>query len=256
MDSTPKSPEAATSGYKTYLQGLTRQQVFTPLSGKAEYLPEWQSNPVRLEDVPEGKNVGLLLEHAGLTDVDLDCAEVQYTVPVFLDTDTLAVGRGGKIRRYLYEGAADRIYTDLDHTTKLLEVRHKAKQFMCPPSIHPDTGEPIEWVKDMPPISLPDEEAIYKAATSALIARHLPAGGRHHLAMAYAGFLLRKGLTEDEVLKILETAWEFNRALHDAYDDLRRIIADTKSKIDADEPATGGNTLTQLIPGMTDKIIE
>ncbi|MBD0328367.1 MAG: hypothetical protein ICV68_18270, partial [Pyrinomonadaceae bacterium] len=227
-----------------------------PLKGKAAYLPEWQKNPVRLEAVPEGMNVGLLLELAGLTDLDLDSIEAQYTVPAFLDIDTLAVGRGGTIRRYLYEGAAEnRTYKDLNGDV-LLEVRHLGKQTMWAGSTHPDTGEAIEVMRDVHPLPMPDEEAIYKAATSALIARHLPAGGRHDLAMAYAGFLLRRGLTEDEVFEMLWTAWELNDPSADADKDLSSIIRHTAEKIAQDKPATGGNTLTHLIPGMTDKISE
>jgi hypothetical protein len=241
---------------EAYHERLKKGRHFTPLKGKIPYLDEWQKNPVTIDKIPAGENVGLLLEHAGLAECDLDSPEAQYTVPHLLNTNTLAAGRGGIIRRYVYEGSTkNRTFKDLTGDV-LLEVRHKGKQAMWAGSTHPDTGEKIEVMRDVRPLPLPDEEEMYKAATSALIARHLPAGGRHDLAMAYAGFLLRKGLTEDEVLEILETAWEFNRAPHDAYDDLRHIIADTKTKIDADEPATGGNTLTEMIPGMTDKIIE
>jgi hypothetical protein len=175
---------------------------------------------------------------------------------VFLPTETLAAGRGGKIRRYLYEGTTpNRTFTDLTGDV-LLEVRHKGKQTMWAGSSHPDTGESIEVMRDVRPLSLPDEENIYKAATSALIARHLPAGGRHELAMAYSGFLLRKGLTEQETFEVLWAAWELNSPANDADRDLWAIITDTKKKIAADQPATGGNALGQLIPGMTDKIME
>jgi hypothetical protein len=106
-------------------------------------------------------------------------------------------------------------------------------------SIHPDTGESIEVMRDVRPLSLPDEEKIYKAATLAVIARHLPAGGRHDLAMAYSGFLLRKGLAEQETLDVLWAAWELSSPAKDADRDIWAIITDTKKKIDADEPATG-----------------
>jgi hypothetical protein len=60
------------------------------------YLPDWPKNPVTLAQIPTGENVGLLLKHAGMVDVDMDSPEAQYTVPAFLDSKTLAVGRGGK----------------------------------------------------------------------------------------------------------------------------------------------------------------
>jgi hypothetical protein len=169
-------------------QAYTTGRCYAPLKGKVAYLPDWPKNPVKLDQIPENENIGLLLEHAGLVDVDMDSPEAQYTGRVFLPTETLAAGRGGKIRRYLYEGTTpNRTFTDLTGDV-LLEVRHKGKQTMWAGSIHPDTGESIEVMRDVRPLSLPDEENIYKAATSALIARHLPAGGRHELAMAYSGF--------------------------------------------------------------------
>jgi hypothetical protein len=88
-----------------YIAELRERTVFTPLKGKAAYLTDWQKSPKSRGEIPDGENVGLLLEHAELTDVALDSLEAQWTGRVFLPTDTLAAGRGGKIRRYLYEGA-------------------------------------------------------------------------------------------------------------------------------------------------------
>jgi hypothetical protein len=199
---------------------IPQERCYTPLKGKAAYLPDWPKNPVTLAHIPTGENVGLLLEHAGMVDVVMDSPEAQYTVPALLDSKTLAVGRGGKIRHYLHEGTTpNRTFTDLTGEV-LLEIRHKGKQTMWAGSIHPDTGESIEVMRDVRPLPLPDEENIYKAATSALIARHLPVGGRHELAMAYAGFLLRKGLTEQETFDILWTAWELGSPAKDADQDL------------------------------------
>jgi hypothetical protein len=239
----------------TYTSDMMQRKVFTPLRGKCAYRKEWHKNPIDLIDVPGGENVGLLLEHAGLVDVDLDSKEAEQIVPQFINTDTLAAGRGNKIRRYLYRGEIkNRSFEDLTGD-KLLEIRHKGKQFMCPPSIHPDPPhERIKWLQDREPAEVPDVEEICKAATSVLIARYLPADGRHDLAMAYAGFLLRNGLDEDDVYKILAAAWEFHSAPQEAYEDIQRIIEDTREKIENDEPATGGNTLTDLIPGMTHQI--
>ena len=141
-----------------YIAELRERTVFTPLKGKAAYLTDWQKSPKSRGEIPDGENVGLLLEHAELTDVDLDSLEAQWTGRVFLPTDTLAAGRGGKIRRYLYECAAEnRTFKDLSGDV-LLEVRHKGKQFMRPPSTHPN-GERIEWIKDVCPLPLPTKSA-------------------------------------------------------------------------------------------------
>jgi len=72
--------------------------------------------------------------------------------------------------------------------------------------------------------------------------------------MAYAGYLLRQGIEENDVYQILEAAWDYHNAPHVAFNGLSSIVADTKRKINDDKPATGGNTLTQEIPGMVEAL--
>lgn len=122
-------------------------------------------------------------------------------------------------------------------------------------SIHPDTGQKIEVMDDVAPLPVPNDEDILKAYTAAVIAKYLLAGDRHNLALAYAGYLLRKGLSEDEVYTILEAAWDYHNAPGEAFNDLSSIVADTERKLEAgNERVTGGNTLTEMIPGMTDAL--
>jgi hypothetical protein len=179
---------------------------------------------------------------------------------------SLDSGRGGKLRKRFFSCALDKEYRDLGTFTdgkwkpgdKILEVRHKGKQAMVAPSTHP-SGERVEWLNDLEPTQVAPEdlrEQCDKVATVALIARHLPEGGRHELALAYAGFLLRKGLSEDDVLKVLTAVWEYVGAPKQAFRDLEATVSDTAEKLANDEPATGGNTLTQLIPGMIDALCD
>src|SRR5215207_3603173 len=55
---------------------------------------------------------------------------------------------------------------------------------------------------------------------------------------------------------VLEAAWTYHNAPHEAFSDLSSIVADTKRKIESDQPATGGHTLTREIPGMTDVLVK
>jgi len=188
-----------------YTKNISQERYYTPLRGKAAYLRDWQNNPVKLDHIPSGENVGLLLEHAGLTDIDLDSPEIKAMLPRFVPTNTLTIGRGGVASHYLYDGelSNDEDMKDL-HGHKMVEIRHKGKQVMWVGSIHPDPPhETIEVMKDVAPLPVPDHEDVLKAYTAAVIAKHLPTGDRHNLAMAYAGYLLRQGLTENEVYEIL-----------------------------------------------------
>jgi hypothetical protein len=235
---------------------IPQERCYTPLKGKGVYLHDWPNNPVKLDQIPEGENLGLLLEHADLSDIDLDSTEIAAVLPRFVPTNTLTIGRGGMPSHYLFSGELPNHENMKDlHKHKMVEVRHKGKQVMWAGSTHPDTGQKIEVMNDVAPLPVPDEEDILKAYTAAVIAKYLLAGDRHNLALAYAGYLLRKGLSEDEVYAILEAAWDYHNAPREAFDDLSSIVADTARKLEAgNERVTGGNTLTEMIPGMTDAL--
>ncbi len=128
-----------------YTKNIPQERCYTPLRGKAAYLRDWPSNPVKLDQIPAGENVGLLLEHAELTDVDLDSPEIKAMLPRFVPTNTLTIGRGGVASHYLYAGELpnDEDMKDLGGH-KMVEIRHKGKQVMWAGSTHPDTGETIE----------------------------------------------------------------------------------------------------------------
>ena len=112
-------------------QNIPQERCYTPLKGKAAYLPDWPNNPVKLDQISAGENVGLLLEHAGLSDIDLDSPEIKATLPRFVSTNTLTIGRGGVASHYLYSGEMPNHENmkDLDGH-KMVEVRHKGKQVM------------------------------------------------------------------------------------------------------------------------------
>jgi hypothetical protein len=170
---------------------------FTPLDGKRALVKGWdKGKEAKPRDQIRG-NAGLLLEHAGLSDIDLDSPEIKAMLPRFVPTSTLTLGRGGVPSHYLYSGALpnDEGMKDLDGN-RMVEVRHRGKQVMWAGSVHPDTGQEIEVLNEGPLLPVPDQEDILKAYTAAMIAKYLPTGDRHSLAMAYAGYLLRQGLEE------------------------------------------------------------
>jgi hypothetical protein len=135
-----------------------------------------------------------------MSDIDLDSPEIAAVIGRFVPTNTLAIGRGGVASYFLYAGEMPNHESmkDLDGH-KMVEVRLKGKQVMWADSIHPDTDQKIEVMNDVAPLPVPDEEDVLKAYTAAVIAKYLPGGDRHTLALEYAGYLLRKGLSEDDV---------------------------------------------------------
>lgn len=241
---------------KSVARAIEDNAHFIKLDGKRAVDTKWQEGKTAVPRAEIGGNAGLLLEHANITDIDLDSPEFAAMVGRFVRTDTLTIGRGGNPSHLLYQGEmhAHENMKDLDGH-KMVEIRHKGKQVMWSGSVHPETGEIIQVLKDVPPLPVPDEEDILKAYTAAVIAKYLPSDDRHNLALAYAGFLLRKGLEENEVYQILEAAWTYRNAPPKAFDDLSSIVADTKRKLDAGETKiTGGNTLTREIPGMVEAL--
>jgi hypothetical protein len=72
-----------------------RERCYTALIGKAASLPNRPKNPVKLDQVPAGENVGLLLEHANLSDdLALDSDGIKAILPGFVPANTLTIGRG------------------------------------------------------------------------------------------------------------------------------------------------------------------
>jgi putative DNA primase/helicase len=80
------------------------------------------------------------------------------------------------------------------------------------------------------------------------------------MALAISGFLLRRGLSEERVLKILKAGWDARgyggseKASREAHRDLESIVEDTSSRLRNDKPATGGKRLEELVSGLRTRI--
>lgn len=228
---------------------------------KGTHLAEWQSLRLTESELPDyfqpDSNVGILLgtPSGGLTDIDLDCPEAIHAGRAFLPSTALS-GRGSNMSHYWYvaPGAENVVYKDTDGSV-LMEVRSEKRQTVVEPSTHP-SGDKYKWFNDLDPKEITWEDLHRKAnfaATSTLIARHLPDGGRHDLALAFAGFLL-KHISGNDVYEILKTAWELRNPAADAFKDLLAAVQNTEEKMDSGEPFTGRGTLDQLLPGVPQKI--
>ena len=250
--------------------------VPVPAGAKNPGRDGWQDLRISLEDIPlyfnNGQNIGL---HCGepsgwLVCADLDVVEARKLAEKFL-APTLASGREstpGSHLWYIAEGAQHATFKDLDGSM-LLELRSTGHHTLVAPSTHP-SGESYKWSRNAtaPTRVGPEEllQACRSLATAVLIARHLPktreegGGGRHELALALTGFLLRRGLFGKAVLALLTAGWDAKgygkseRTRREAHRDLEGIVEDTATRLRDDKPTTGGKRLEELVPGLPGRI--
>ena len=255
--------------------------VPVPARSKNPGRDKWEELRITLEDVPRyfnnGQNIGL---HNGepsgwLVPVDQDVPEARKVAGRFL-IPTLTSGRESSPDSHWWfvaPGCPHKTFKDLDNSM-ILELRSTGHHTLVEPSVHP-SGESYKWSRSgLQPAEISAEDltrACRELATAALIARNLPelrdsrtgaGGGRHDLAMAIAGFMLRRKLSEDAVLKILRAAWDAKgfagdeRARRGAHRDLEGLVRGTVARLRDDKPATGGKRLEELLPGLRRKIAD
>lgn len=221
----------------------------------------------------EPRNIGVLLgpASAGLTDIDLDCAEARDIAENFLP-DTLTFGRASAPRsHWLYQCDGIPYFKFTDPLAKdgeksvLLEIRsanRKGKtafQTVMPPSVH-TSGENIEFTAGQPddklpaPIEiLPLQRACHLLASACLLARYWPQQGtRHDSAKALAGMFAHGGCSLDEALYLILSGaiW----ANDDEADDREQCVRDTFAKFENGEEVTGAPTLIEY--GWNEEIVK
>ncbi len=237
---------------------------------------EWQTRRIPLEDLEDhvrrGGGVGWQCgEVSGwIGAADCDWPETRQLAPRFLpETLRSAKGHEGP-SHYIYRsvGLAFKTFKGLDGS-EIISLKAsndgRGHQIVVAPTMHPEKG-PYHFVGGYNPAAVAvvgKDELRRRAgmlAVTALVARHLPpskdegGGGRHDLALALAGYMLRNGEAVEDVEEILVAVWESRKALRQGVDDVRRGVRDTAARLARNEPATGGRRLGELIPGMPEKI--
>src|SRR5215207_2201851 len=240
---------------------------------------EWQLRTLALEDAQEwvrsGGDVGWQCGEASgwMSAVDLDCEEARRLAPRFLP-ETLQGAKGNEApSQYFYRSAelGYKKFSELGAPGELIALKAsnngRGHQVAVAPSVHREKG-PYHFIGGYNPAAIAvvgKEELRHRVgmlAVATLIARHLPpskeegGGGRHDLALALAGYMLRNGETAEDVEKLLTTAWEQRNAPHQAVEDVSRGVRDTASRLARNEPATGGRRLGELIPQIPEKIAD
>jgi putative DNA primase/helicase len=239
---------------------------------------EWQRRTLPLEELEEwvrnGGDVGWQCGEVSrwLSVGDMDWPEARKLAPEYLP-DTLRGAKGDEDpSQYIYRspGLGYKKFVGLDGSEIIaLKASNNGRghQVVVAPSVHREKG-PYLFVGGYNPAAIAevDKDVLRKAlgmlATSALIARELPpakeegGGGRHDLALALAGYMLRNREAAEDVEKMLVGAWAVRKAPREGLEDVRRSVRDTVARLARNEPATGGRRLEELIPDMPQKIAD
>lgn len=231
----------------------------------------WQRKGWVPDDFRDDDNIGAVLGNpsSGLTDLDCDIAETRRLaaevfpqLPVFGRAGAPGGHRlvvcsncPGKIKRFrLPPEPAKRLLElepDSNDKTVVLEIRSNG-QTMFPPSIHP-SGERVEWTAGAPPDHIPVmaySEILLRAQVLALCAVVLRAypdisGSRNEVCLALSGTLIRLGLEDDEVNRLVLAV---AHAAGDEEAESRGGNAETeRTKLEHGEDITGLPRLLELL---------
>jgi hypothetical protein len=246
---------------------IDRGWAAIPLQGKNPEINGggWQKRNYSAEDFLPGSNIGIILgsRSNGLVDIDLDCVEARRAAAYFLPDTNSGFGRGRVLTHLLYSTPTilpttrfqDRSFGtragDRDKAV-LVEFRsgEATHQTMFPPSIHPDTGERIEWHKDGEPAAVDAGallEQVKQLAAASLLGRYWPKEGlRHEAALALAGGLTRSGWKENRIVNFIEAVAAV--AGDEEAADRKRAARDTYQRlVKMNGNATGWPSLVRLL---------
>src|SRR5918992_1081487 len=240
---------------------------------------EWQLRPLALEDIQEwvrsGGDVGWQCGQVSgwMSAVDLDCEEARRLAPSFLP-ETLRGAKGREAPSQYFYRSPDlgyKKFSELGGPGEPIALKAsnngRGHQVAVAPSVHREKG-PYHFIDGYNPAAVAvvhkDElrHRVGMLATAVLIARELPpskeegGGGRHDIALALAGYMLRNGEAAEDVEKMLIAAWGIRDASRQAVEDVRRSVRDTATRLAHNEPATGGRRLGELVPKMPEKIAD
>src|SRR5678816_1095038 len=246
------------------------------LKGPTE--PGWPTKPYNLADFTPEMRVGLVTGQEVapgrfLHDVDIDWAPGYLIATQFLPKTEFIYGRHSKHISHCFYTLSEAIYVPpykdpVDKST-LLEIRGTKEngelglQSMVPPSMWEKSGqrERLEFRNFGDPAHFADaghfKQRCTLAAIGMLLAKHFGHNGfGHEPRLAWAGYLLRANITEDDMVRMGEAISTHcnNREVFD----VRRVVQSTWVALQNDaKKVKGGPALAKLIGGVAGrKIIE
>lgn len=187
----------------------------TPLNGKEPFRRGWVTESLseaetRAQFSSGNFNIGVRLggPSGGIVDVDLDDDVVRQIAPAFLPATGMKFGReSAPAGHYIYQvEVPGKTIRHSGSSGALIELRSEGCQTMFPGSIHPDTGEAIEFERrdDPAEVSWADlERAVSDIAIAAVLIEHWHRGKRHNIALAVSGAMARSGRPKEEVERLI-----------------------------------------------------
>lgn len=219
--------------------------VWIPPMAKAPADSRWPEIEYQPSNWSEGDNIGIKLgeKSGGLVDVDLDNEHVRVLAPRFLPA-TLTFGRASSpASHWIYIAPGTKTWKPA--RTKI-ELRSTGLQTVFPGSTH-ESGEPIEWHSDVPPLQIQGKElraCVARLALGGILHKLEPdlqnARGMHDFMLAFAGGLKASGWPLDASLDLLGRAV----GLHPAH---REVAIRTTYEKDEDQAATGWPTVDEIV---------
>ncbi|GEM_PF-845701 len=151
--------------------------VYVKPGTKAPLERGWEKLRLTEADLPahfdRPGNIGIILGEAsgGLVDADLDCPEAIALADQYLPTTATETGRPGAPRSHRWYNSdvpGTKQFRDPKTGDMIVELRSTGGQTLVGPSIHPDTGEPYDYLNGEPervpgPMLLACVEALYHA---------------------------------------------------------------------------------------------
>jgi hypothetical protein len=228
----------------------------------------WTERAYTRDEYHDGSRVGIICGHeisAGriLHDVDIDWAPGSRIAQALLPQTDFIFGRASKKISHCWYTLPEALpsfkYEDPSDKTCLIELRgtkldgELGMQTMAPPSVwSKDTArEPLEFVKFHLPSHIEQPTALKQkvcmSAIAMLLAKHFGVQGfGHEMRLAWAGFLLRAGLSIDECLMIGNAIMLYTG--NSDKTDIRLAVESTHKRLEAkDKKVKGGPALAKMI---------
>lgn len=156
--------------------------------------------------------IGIMLGPSGLADLEADCLAAEIVVDLLAPATDLICEHAGRCHRFYETETTHKEYErpkseqNAGEKPTLVEVRTGDHISVVSPSIHPDDGLPYRWRKFGKPAAAAGallHRVARLAAVAGTLAPHWPGVARNHASLALAGFLRRRGVTEEEAVAVV-----------------------------------------------------
>lgn len=244
--------------------------VFWPMIGDSKGPREkgWTEKVYTLADYQEGYRVGLICGHEispgrFFHDIDIDFGPAAQIASALLPPTEFVYGRPGKRISHcgytLPEALPTFRYEDPSDKTCLIEIRgvkldgQPGMQSMAPPSVWSKgtAKEPLTFVRFRAPAHIDNATALRQrvclCAISMILAKHFGKQGfGHETRLAWAGFVLRAGLTIDECVQMGDAICLYTGNADNT--DVRLAVESTHKRLEGkDKKVKGGPALAKLL---------